>query len=141
MSDAGLFQGDVTDLLGDGFGAVERRTIGQLHHADEIGLVLLRDKAAGDDLEHQEGEGGEAGVEAEHQDLAGDRAAQRLAIGVRAAAEEAIKALEHAAEEGIHGLGQAVLGCLVVFEQQRGQGGRQGQRINRRDHRRDGDGQ
>ncbi len=105
MGDAGLGQGDLGDFTCHRFGAIECGAIGQLHHADQISLVLRRDKAAGDDLEHQVGGAGEDGVEAEHQGLAADQAADGLAISVRAALEQLVEAIEEAAERGVHGAG------------------------------------
>ncbi len=64
MGDAWGVGGDVGHLAGNRLGAIERSAVGKLHHADQIGLVLLRDESTGHDLEHQEGDGRQTRIEA-----------------------------------------------------------------------------
>jgi hypothetical protein len=136
----GIVLDDLAHAADHVFRAVQRGAIGQLGKADQVLLVLGRHKAAGHQLEQTPGRAHQHGVDHQHQRLAADDALHAAAIGIGAAAEQGVEAAEEAAQHALHAACQRVLGRVVAAQQQRGQRRRQGQRVDGRDHRRDGDG-
>ncbi|KMR85564.1 hypothetical protein FD65_15105, partial [Staphylococcus aureus] len=85
----------------------------QLGHADQVLLVRRRHEAARDAREHQAGAGQQDGVDDDGQGLALQDAGDAAAVVGRAPLEEAVEPVEEAAEDGVHGLHQPVLGRVM----------------------------
>ena len=122
------------------FRTVERGAIGQLREADQVLLVLRGHEAARHDLAHQHCAAEQQGIDAHHQRLAVDHLGDAPAVVLRTAVEHLVEHAEKAAEDAVHAACQPVLRFVMALEQQCGKRGRQGQRVERGDHRRDRDG-
>ena len=79
---ARMLEGNVAHAADHVFRAVERCRIRQLREADQILLVLRRNEAAGHCTEQHEGDAEQHDIEAHHQRLARENAANAAPIGV-----------------------------------------------------------
>ncbi len=134
---------DLGDLGQHGVGTCDRGAFRQLHAGNQVQLVLGRNEAGRHRLEHQAGGQQQAGVDHEHQATTAQQAANRTVVLLRTGLEEAVERTEDPSEQTVDQAGEAILRRAVRLEQACGQGRRQGQRVDRRDHgrNRDGDGE
>ncbi|MNF32813.1 hypothetical protein D3C84_136120 [compost metagenome] len=139
---ARLLEGNFRHLLDHSFRAVEAGGIRQLGKGHQVLLVLGRYETSRGSGEAQPRQSHEAGIQHQGDTAAANDPRHRADITMAGTVEEAVERAEQpAAEQLVEEPGEAVLRCVVVLEQDCGQGRRQRQRVERRDHRGDGNGQ
>ena len=128
--DVGVLEEDGLRLLGDVGRVPERRAGRGLDDADEVALVLVGHEGRGHRLEEPPGAEQAQGEETEHERPQDERALQGAHVAVRAAVDHAV----HAREEPAVGVG-------LLGQQQRGEGGGEGHRVEDGEDHGEGDGQ
>ena len=139
---ARMLAGDFAHALDHHFGAIERRRVWQLGEGHQVLLVLLRHEAGRSAGETQVAEHQQAAVD-QHGDAATTQHATHGAdVAVAGALEHAIERGEQpATEQLVEPTREGIFRRVVILEQDGGQGRRQGQRVDGRNHRGNGDGQ
>ena len=119
---------DAFDPLDHHGGAVDRGALGQLCLDEEGALIFLRQEAGGDDLEQERVERDHPGNddEAEYGDPHQPGDDRGIAVA------RPVDGTQHVAD-------RATLRPVMVAQKHRAQGRCQAQRVDRRDHHRDGD--
>ena len=120
--------------------ALQRRPFRQFYPGDQIHLVLGGNKARRHHLEHQPGARQQQRIDHEHHAAVAQGTGHTTLIALRTGVEEAIERPEQPAKQGIDDFGQAILRRAMRLEQHGCQRRRQGQRIDRGNHRGNGDG-
>ncbi len=141
VGDAGRRLDDLVDLVHDGLGAIEGGGVGQLDDGDEVELVLLRHEAGGGAQEAEGGQGQEHAVDGERHGRLAQHPPHAADIAGGGAGEDLVERPKQPTEGAVDQPLEAVLPGAVRLQQDGGQGRRQGQGVERRDDRRDGDGQ
>src|SRR5207249_8422346 len=122
-------------------GALERRAVGELQRDDEIALVLRRDEPRRNRSEADDRENQERDIRAERGSRSMHEAAQSASVAMAGALERAIERAEERPENPIPQASKPILLGAVRLEKQRTHRRAQGERIERRQDRRDRDGQ
>ena len=139
---ARLLERHVGHALDHFFGAVQARRIRQLGEGHQVLLVLGRDKAGRGVGETEEGQHHQPGVQQQGNPAAADDPGHGADITMAGAVEEAVERTEQpATEQRVQDPREAVLRRVMTLEQHGGQGRRQGQGVEGRDHGRNGNGQ
>ncbi|MNM94053.1 hypothetical protein D3C81_1064430 [compost metagenome] len=139
---ARLLEGDLAHLLDHRFRAVEAGGIRQLREGDQVLFVLRRHETGRRRRKAQPGHDDQATVDEQGDAAAADDPADRADVAMAGPVEEAVERAEQpATEQALKHFREAVFRGVVLLEQYGGQGRRQGQGVERRDHRRDGNGQ
>ncbi|MND95720.1 hypothetical protein D3C80_879830 [compost metagenome] len=139
---ARLLQGDFAHALDHRFGAVEAGRVRQLGERHQVLLVLGRHETGRGGREAQVGQAHQAGIHEQGDAAGADDPTHAADVAVGGAVEEAVERGEQpAAQQFFQEPRETVLGRMVVLQQHGCQGRRQGQRVERRDHRGNGDGQ
>ncbi|MNO84953.1 hypothetical protein D3C76_763090 [compost metagenome] len=108
----------------------------------QVLLVLLRHEAGRRAGKAKVGQADQAAVDQQGDGAATQDAGDGADVAVAGAVEEAVERTEQpAAEQLVEQHGEAVLRFVMTFQQHGGQCRRQGQRVDRGDHRGNGDGQ
>ncbi len=125
----------------DGVGALERSAVRELDGDDQVPLVLRGDEAGRNAHEAVRGERQQRDVDGDADQGAASEPADRRCVDGAHALEAAIEEPEEAAEEAIPDAREPVGLRFVRFEQQGAEGGAESERVEGREHRRDGDGE
>ncbi|MNZ81135.1 hypothetical protein D3C78_997920 [compost metagenome] len=142
VSHARLFEGDLAHLFDHRFSAIEAGCVGQLSEGHQVLLVLRRHESGRCRGEAQPGHDDQAAIDEQGNAAAADDPADGADVAVAGAVEETVERAEQpATEQALKHFREAVLRCVVFLEQYRCQRRREGQRVERRDHGRDGNGQ
>src|SRR6266404_618580 len=122
--------GDSGHLLADPSGVVKRSSGGRLHGDDEISLIFSGDKALGHFPKDEVGETESGGKQDESDDLETQHRAQDTNVAIVNCGENAVDALE-----------EPILFPVLAAEQERGERGCKGKRVEGGDSDGEGDGQ
>ena len=122
MFDIGVIQGNPAHFADHILCPVERGAVRQLGETDQILLVLHRHEAARNRVEEHVGRREQHEIQPHGDGLVPGDPPDTAAIGIRAPAENRIKATEQPAERKIDHPGQAILRCVMAFQQQSGEG-------------------
>ncbi len=121
-------------------GTLQRRAFRHLHAADQVELILRRNKAARHGVEHKARARQQQHVDAEHRAATTQRFADQPFVAVRAAVKETVERTEQPAEQAIDNARRDIFRRMVILQQLRRQRWRQRQRVDGGDHRGNGDG-
>jgi hypothetical protein len=138
--DGRVLQGDGRHLSNDFLRAIERGGIRQLRERDEVDLVLGRHEAGRRALECHVGQADQAHIDHHRDRRNAQHAADAGRICVGASSERRVEEAEEPAEQAIDDPLHAIFRCAVRLQQQRRESRTKGQRVERRDDRRDRDG-
>ncbi len=138
----GLLECQLRHALDHVLGAVQARGVRQLGKCHQVLLVLAWHKTGWRAGEAQPGQNHQPRIDQQRDAAAANDAGDGAHIAVAGFFKESVERAEQPASEYfIEETREAILGCIVSFKQYRGQRRRQGQRVERRDDRRDGNGQ
>ncbi|MNM62589.1 hypothetical protein D3C81_739270 [compost metagenome] len=138
--EARFVHGDGAHAADHRLGAIQAGRIRQLREGHQVLLVLGRHEPGRRGAEAHVGQGDQTGIDQQRHAAATDDLGHGPDIPVAGPFEQPVEGLEQpATEQAIQNPRKAVLGCTVGLEQNRRQCRRQGQRVERRDHRGDRD--
>ncbi len=137
-----MLAGDFGHFLDHILSAIQRGRIGQLSKCDQVLLVLRRHETGRRAGEAHVAEADQSDIDHQRNAAAAQDAPHQADVTVAGAVEHAVERREQpAAKNPVKQTREAVLRRIVGLEQAGSQCRRQGQRVERRDHRRNGDGQ
>ena len=138
--DTRLFQTDLRHAADHRFRAIERGSVGKLREGDEILLVLGRNETGRHFAETPAGEENESAIDQQRDGAFANHAAHAGGVFVAGPGEKPVERPEQPADQFLHQPREPVLRRVMILEQRGAQGRRKRQRIERGDHRRDGNG-
>ncbi len=116
-------------------GARQRRAFRHFHAADQVQLILGRNKPAGNGFKHHARGTKQQQINRKHGPASAKRFAHQPLIAGRAAVEKAVERTENPAEQTIDKPGREIFRGAVWLQQQRSQRRRERQRVDGGDHR------